>query len=261
MLNIKKTIDGIKFSLIVVPEGAKSKVVSKQYGFRSVTLFFVLAFTLITLMYFLLYSYTPLNYLIPQVFRPQSAEQMMIDEMNVKMNKLIKDLEEIQNQNERLKRIILGKDTVSQDTVKAGGSVYLIFKRLFNKYFSGKEPAFITPLSGFISQEFKPESGHYGIDIAAKTGSPFVATENGYVIFADFTVNYGFTLIIGHNNNYISIYKHCSALLKTERDFVMQGEIIGLIGNTGKHTTGPHLHFEIWQNGTAIDPSKVILNK
>lgn len=261
MLNIKKTIDGLKFSLIVVPEGAKSQVISKQYSFRTIALYLILAFIAISLMYFLLYSYTPLNYIIPQVFRPQSAEQMMIDEMNVKMNKLIKDLEDIQNQNERLKRIIIGKDTVSQDPAKTGGSVYIIFKRLLNRYFSESEPSFIKPLSGFVSQEFNPESGHYGIDIAAKTGSPFVATENGYVIFADFTVNYGFTLIIGHDKNYISIYKHCSALLKTERDFVMQGEVIGLIGNTGKHTTGPHLHFEIWQNGTAIDPSTVILNK
>ena len=56
-------------------------------------------------------------------------------------------------------------------------------------------------------------------------------------------------LIIQHDKNYITIYKHCLTLLKKIRDKVSQGELIALSGNSGKDTTGPHLHFEVWQNG------------
>ena len=66
--------------------------------------------------------------------------------------------------------------------------------------------------------------------------------------------------MIQHDNNYLTIYKHCSSLIKKIRERVTQGELIALSGNTGKNTTGPHLNFEIWQNGKPIDPQKILSN-
>ena len=66
-------------------------------------------------------------------------------------------------------------------------------------------------------------------------------------------------LIIQHNKGFTTVYKHCSSLLKKERDVVSQGDLIALSGNSGKNTTGPHLHFEIWQNGKPVDPQKILL--
>jgi len=119
----------------------------------------------------------------------------------------------------------------------------------------------MKPVKGFVTKDFNPGSGHFGIDFAVKEGTPIFATANGYVVFANFTVEDGYTIILAHPENYISVYKHCSSLLKKERQSVMQGEIIALSGNTGKWSTGPHLHFEIWKNGILIDPKTVILNK
>jgi lipoprotein NlpD len=80
------------------------------------------------------------------------------------------------------------------------------------------------------------------------------------VVFSDYTFTDGYKIIINHSNDYISIYKHCSSLLKNERDFVLQGELIALSGNSGEISSGPHLHFEVWKNGKPVDPKNVIIN-
>jgi murein DD-endopeptidase MepM/ murein hydrolase activator NlpD len=67
-------------------------------------------------------------------------------------------------------------------------------------------------------------------------------------------------IIIVHPDDYITVYKHCSLLIKKERERVLQGELIALSGNTGEITTGPHLHFEVWKNGKPIDPKEILIN-
>jgi murein DD-endopeptidase MepM/ murein hydrolase activator NlpD len=119
---------------------------------------------------------------------------------------------------------------------------------------------FIKPVEGFISRKYETERGHPGIDIVTKEGSPVYASAGGFVIFADYTVDYGYTIIISHPDSYLTFYKHCSALLKKEREAVQQGEIIALSGNSGTLSSGPHLHFEIWKDGKTIDPQKLIVN-
>lgn len=93
-----------------------------------------------------------------------------------------------------------------------------------------------------------------------KSGTPVYAAANGYVIFADYTTEDGYMIILDNNNGYITVYKHCSVLLKRARDVVLQGETIALSGNTGEISTGPHLHFEIWKDGKPINPEKILIN-
>jgi len=67
---------------------------------------------------------------------------------------------------------------------------------------------------------------------------------------------------LNHSDGYLSIYKHCSVILKKEREFVKQGELIAQSGNSGLATTGPHLHLEIWHNGKPVNPETLlIINK
>jgi murein DD-endopeptidase MepM/ murein hydrolase activator NlpD len=68
----------------------------------------------------------------------------------------------------------------------------------------------------------------------------------------------GYVIYIQHRSNIISVYKHNAELLKNTGDKVKAGEAIAIIGNTGKLSTGPHLHFELWYNGTALDPQQYI---
>jgi len=61
---------------------------------------------------------------------------------------------------------------------------------------------------------------------------------------------------VQHSGDLFSIYKHNSVLLKKQGDRVMAGEAIAIVGNSGEQTTGPHLHFELWFNGSPMDPAK-----
>lgn len=117
---------------------------------------------------------------------------------------------------------------------------------------------FFAPLTGSISQKFDPNSKHFAIDIVAKTGSPVKAIADGTVIFSGWTTETGYVILLKHTNNYISVYKHNGNLLKQQGDFVKSGEVIASVGSSGELTTGPHLHFELWSDGYAVNPEKYI---
>ncbi|CAN5411894.1 M23 family metallopeptidase [soil metagenome] len=113
---------------------------------------------------------------------------------------------------------------------------------------------FFTPIKGVISEQFKSKDQHFGVDIVGPENEPIKATLDGTVILATWSSETGYTITVQHSNNLISVYKHNSVLLKKVGDYVKAGEPIAIIGNSGEQTTGPHLHFELWYNGSAIDP-------
>jgi murein DD-endopeptidase MepM/ murein hydrolase activator NlpD len=114
------------------------------------------------------------------------------------------------------------------------------------------------PVSGYITQEFIPVSkswkgSHTGIDVAASKLSPIYAAASGLVVFSDWTMDYGYLIIITHGDDYITMYGHNEENLVEAPSRVERGQLIALLGETGD-TTGPHLHFEIWKNGVPVDP-------
>lgn len=119
-------------------------------------------------------------------------------------------------------------------------------------------PSLIAPIDGIITSNFNKVQGHYAIDIAAAANTPVKTCYEGTVIFADWSSETGNIIIVQHENNLISAYKHNSALLKEVGDFVRSGEAIAIIGNSGENSTGPHLHFELWFEGAPIDPEDFI---
>ncbi len=204
----------------------------------------------------------------------QKDEQVKILELNKKILFLSREIEKLKTTNERLKYAIMLGDSslliLEHDSLenhnkklktKIQGNILLIFRDLWNKIFShSKNDNFFTrPINGFISQEFNPEQGHFGIDIVAKNGTPVYAAASGFVVFSDFTVDDGYMIIIIHPNDYISVYKHCASLLKQKREEIVQNEMIALSGNTGNKSHGPHLHFEIWKYGQPVNPEKLFI--
>lgn len=117
---------------------------------------------------------------------------------------------------------------------------------------------FFPPLKGTLTNRFDPITKHFGIDIVSTANEPIKATLDGTVVLANFTSETGWVIGIQHSNNLFSFYKHNSALLKKVGDFVKAGDVIAVIGNSGELSEGPHLHFELWFNGTALDPKKYI---
>lgn len=113
---------------------------------------------------------------------------------------------------------------------------------------------FFTPLKGIVTNEFNPLENHYGIDIVAPENEVVKATLDGIVLFSSWTIETGHVIVIQHQQNYISVYKHNAVLFKKEGTYVRAGEPIAIVGESGEHSTGPHLHFELWYNGNALNP-------
>ncbi len=117
---------------------------------------------------------------------------------------------------------------------------------------------FFPPVEGIITNKFNAEEKHYGIDIVAAPDEAVLASLNGTVIMATWTLETGNIIQIQHENDLISVYKHNSMLLKSAGNLVKAGEPVAIIGNSGELSTGPHLHFELWHKGCPVDPEKYI---
>ncbi|MCL2072617.1 MAG: M23 family metallopeptidase [Marinilabiliaceae bacterium] len=117
---------------------------------------------------------------------------------------------------------------------------------------------FFAPLKGIISNSFGTFQGHYGVDILATSGERVSAILDGVVTFSGWTVETGYVIQIQHNDNLLSIYKHNERLLKQVGETVKAGDPIAKVGNSGELTTGPHLHFELWHDGTPLNPQDYI---
>lgn len=96
--------------------------------------------------------------------------------------------------------------------------------------------------------------GHLGIDLVAPEGTAIQSVDDGSVLFSSYTIETGYTLVVQHRGDRVSVYKHCASLLKRQGDLVAGGEAIALMGNTGELSSGPHLHFEWWVKGQPVDP-------
>ncbi len=118
----------------------------------------------------------------------------------------------------------------------------------------------ILPTEGYVTRGFAPEQRHFGLDIAGKIGTPVNSAAEGYVVFAGWTTDEGYVVILSHTNGFLTFYKHNQALLKSTNTFVKRGEPIALLGNSGRTSSGPHLHFEIWKDGAPVNPSSYLLN-
>lgn len=117
---------------------------------------------------------------------------------------------------------------------------------------------FYKPVDGVVSSHYNANIRHYGVDLVAAPKESVLATLDGTVVFAGFDPNSGNVIQVQHRNGFLSIYKHNELLLKEVGDRVVAGEAIALVGNTGKLSTGPHLHFELWYKGGPVNPEEYI---
>lgn len=120
----------------------------------------------------------------------------------------------------------------------------------------------VPPARGYITRQFLTPSparqiSHFGLDIAAREGSPVLAAADGLVVFAEWTYRYGNLVVIAHRSGYLSFYGHNQVLLTKPGERVRQAEPIALLGNSGV-STAPHVHFEIWHDGVPVDPMTLL---
>lgn len=269
-----------KYKLTIINENTLEEVVglhvSKLNGVSvllcAVTVIFLIAATII--------AFTPLRNYLPGYMNSEVRELVVANALRVD------SLQQLLNRQNHyimnIQDIFSGK--VSTDTVSSIDSLTMVrseelmerteAEELFRKQYEESERynlttmdnaplttglVFYRPTRGMISSEFDANKKHFGIDIAASPNESVLSVLDGTVILSAYTAETGYVIQVQHAQNIVSVYKHCGSLLKKEGDTVKAGEAIALVGNTGENTTGPHLHFELWSKGRALDPSKYIV--
>ena len=263
------------FSVLIIPDDTSHSTQSRQFTMtKFVTVLVVYSLILLFAGFYIITLTGTSGLLLPGKYGINIDDAERVSELNNKMIFLARELQSLKATNRKLMYSLILSDSsyidslsikndtiIETESIPAGGSILNAILRLLDIEKQQAESIFfIKPTEGFISRKYDTEHGHLGIDIVTKEGSPVYASAGGFVIFADYTVDYGYTIIISHPDSYLTFYKHCSSLLKKEREEVQQGELIALSGNSGTLSSGPHLHFEIWKDGKTIDPQNLIVN-
>ena len=137
----------------------------------------------------------------------------------------------------------------------------IVDRKMKSDVFLAGRPA----LKGWMSSRFgmrnDPVTGrrvwHNGVDFAGKEGADVVTVAAGVVVFAGDRNGYGEMVEVNHGNGFSTRYGHHKELLVKVGDIVKKGQIVGLMGSSGR-STGPHVHFEVFKNGRVVDPSSYI---
>jgi murein DD-endopeptidase MepM/ murein hydrolase activator NlpD len=159
---------------------------------------------------------------------------------------------------------ILDANDIQNDAISQGTVLFIPgarMKREELKMAMGDGDLFTYPIRGRLTSPFgwrnDPISGvrrhHSAIDLAAATGVPVKAAQDGKVAVVGFDATYGRFVILEHSGGYQTMYAHMSMVSAKQGGFVTQGAKIGEVGSTG-YSTGPHLHFALYKNGRAVNP-------
>ncbi len=267
------------FRLAIINDNSLEEVFNIKFS-RAKLLWLTAAILLaISVIFVLLLGYTPLRNLIPGKSKTHVQNELIM--MIQKADSLEKSLGNYSLYTKNLKKVL--SDSVSLDSVQD----------LFREGFTVKEfdfkPSvedsilraeveaeesislnsnlkekklnsfFIKPVDGLITEGFNKKIGHFGVDVVSKKGAFISSIDDGMVLFSSWTHEFGYVLVIKHQNSFISFYKHNSEVFKSKGDYVKSGETIAIIGNSGKYSTGPHLHFELWKGSSAVNPVNYIL--
>ena len=207
------------------------------------------------------------------------AQTEKIKELQNKVVVLTDQLQELASTNERMRYAmkLAGRDSIKPndalyDTLRkkidkkinVGGNIYEVFVSFVEKYFGVKNNLqtlfFIEPTNGVITQGFNSTNGHMGVDFGVASGTPVYALQEGYVVFNGTKGGYGEVVTIKHQYSDIpelpiieTMYAHNSKILVNVGQYVKRGDVIALIGSTGR-STGPHLHFEVHYSGGYVNP-------
>ncbi len=268
-----------KYKLTIINENTLEEVVgihvSKLNGFSVL----LAACTVIFLLAAIILVFTPLRNYLPGYMNSEVRSQVVTNAL--KADSLVEALDRQNQYIMNIQDIFSGK--VSVDTVQSIDSLTTIrtnelmnrskeeddFRRKYEARQKAESAAeedhklpdllFFRPTKGIVMKDFAPSRQHYGVDMAAAMDESIVAAMDGKVMTVVQTADKGFLIQIQHEQNFISVYKHCGTPRKKEGDRVKGGEVIALAGteDEGKHVS--YVHFELWHEGTPIDPAKYVV--
>jgi len=244
--------------------------------------FILTSLSAISLVFFtiLLIAFTPLREYIPGYSSAKLKKQAT--SLNYKTDSLVNELELNKRYYASIRKVLTGdvaslefnRDSILQATKNDIGVLQVATNKqdsllrqkvdkedkynLFESSGDQSNYVLFPPVNGTISEGYDLKERHFAVDVVVAANTPVKATADGTVIFAEWTVETGYVVIIEHKQELISVYKHNSTITKSQGDLVKAGEVIAMSGNTGELSTGPHLHLELWSKGYPVNPTNFI---
>ncbi|MDG2265957.1 MAG: M23 family metallopeptidase [Candidatus Marinimicrobia bacterium] len=245
-----------KYTVLLIPD---NETEGRSFSFNRswFYIFVIIAISFISFIFLAGY------FLIPKAteYQKMKKDYNKLVMERVKVMELFQDLQRLQQMDEFLRKNLGSEVDLSsfQNGLDSLSKTSMIHNR--NNNYSTNQIINIptkAPIDGYITQRMimRPhiwKSNHYGIDISVKEGDPVVASASGLVIFSGWSTDLGNMIIIYHGNDYFTFYGHNQVNLVDKRDIVNRGDVISLAGNTGI-SSGPHLHFEVWEGSNPLDP-------
>jgi murein DD-endopeptidase MepM/ murein hydrolase activator NlpD len=276
-----------KFQVLLVPQGNTGKSLSFALG---LPFFLVLAGAvclIVIAITIILVGYTPLGRYIP--ISGMEMEHRYGDDMvdlQKRLNKLSEDVIVLREYNLKL-RSALGEESsqsapgeshaqavpdvpverskfakpVEEKGIQIGSPEAMVRSAQVAPVSARFRASFpiSVPVEGYITRAYDEDQHHAAIDYAAKEGTVVNSAADGFIMFAGWTYNDGNMIIVSHGGGYCTMYKHNKTMLVSVGEFVQRGQTIALLGNSGRTSHGPHLHFELWKDGHPQNPEDYIL--
>ena len=271
-----------KFRLIVMNDSTLEERLSIRFSTLEMLSLFSFGGGLLFVFFLLLVGYTPMNEFVPGKASNRLHKELIV--ITLKTDSLEKKLLENELYLKNITAIVNGEDPVTiqteDTTVNNILEAELSFKKskedsLLRIAVEAEDKISITakkdkenldlenilyfcPIKGVITNSFERKKEHFGADIVAKEDEPIKCVFDGVVVISHWTSETGYVIGVQHANGVFSLYKHNSILFKSVGEYVKSGEVIAVIGNSGDLSSGPHLHFELWYKGTAVNPENYI---
>jgi len=239
------------------------------------------AVVVIVVGFFCLIAYTPIRTFIPGYPDANSRRQAVQNALRI--DSLQTRILQWELYTENLRRVVAGEDPLRLDTLILGSQAgtrsvsdarYLAIRDSLLRADVQQEEqfdvssqtrqnlpiealSFFSPVKGVVSRGFDRVL-HPWVDVTAPAGSMVMSVLDGTVVFTDWAQDSGYTLVIQHANDLISIYKNNQKLLHKSGDAVKAGTPVAMLASSNSLTKGDHLHFELWYKGAAVDPALYI---
>jgi len=268
-----------KYRLVILNDDTFEEKVS--FNLTRLNVFVLSGFSIIALIAIttVLIAFTPLREYIPGYSSTKLKNDALV--LAKKSDSLVAALRTSKKQLNSIRRVLIGDvfpiDSIHDAKNKAGDDKVFVSVPVSNadsllrekvaredKYSlqenDHKKEGFVLfpPVKGSVSEGFDQEKKHFAVDIVVAEGTAVKSVADGRVIFAEWTAETGYVIIIEHANHLLSVYKHNSTINRFQGDYVKSGEVISFSGATGELATGPHLHFELWSEGYALNPINFI---
>ena len=254
---------------------------SLRFTRTQMTVGIISAVVVVMVGFFCLVAYTPIRTFIPGYPDANSRRQAVQNALRI--DSLQTRILQWELYTENLRRVVAGEDPLRLDTLILGSQAgsrsvsdarYLAIRDSLLRADVQQEEqfdvssqtrqnlpiealSFYSPVKGVVSRGFDRVL-HPWVDVTAPAGSMVMAVLDGTVVFTDWVQESGYTLVVQHSNDLISIYKNNQKLLHKSGDAVKAGTPVAMLASSNSLTKGDHLHFELWYKGAAVDPALYI---